>query len=225
MTNFQLGYVSFTDLEGSALAVYSAGISKTTTVKVTPLGNLKNTVYAVTVYATTAGAHTNLENPGDALTNGVQVLLDDVQQSWGERQQGDGNDQPASGKCYVAASAGSSHTITIGKDNADTVVNINVAVCPWILPSAVFEPVTLDFNQGSTAYVVLEPLDANPTKFVAVGKERAITFGASTDYYSSTSAADIVGFSYTFEVVKVGESWLLASGLGGCISHVGVDPR
>jgi hypothetical protein len=225
MSDFQLGFVNFTDLQGSALAVYAAGISKTTTARLTPVGNIKNTVYCVTVYATTAGGQTNCENSGESLTNGIQVLLDGVQKAWDERWQGDVNDMPAGGKCYVSASAGASHTVTVTKDNANTVVNISVAVCPWILPGTVFEPIDLDFSQGSTVYVVAEPLDANPTKFVGVGKEHAVTFGTSTDYYSSSSAVDIVSFSYTFEVAKVGECGVYASGFGGCISHVGLDAR
>jgi hypothetical protein len=226
MGGFQLGFVNFSDLQGSVLAVYAAGISKTTTVRLTPLGNIKNTAYCVTAYAVTAGAQTNFENAGEALTNGVQVLLDGVQQTWHERYAGDfQNDMPAGGKCYVSASAGTSHTVTVTKDNVDTVVNVSVAVCPWILPSAVFEPITLDFSQGSTVYVVAEPLDGNPTKFVGAGKERAVTFGASDDYYGSSSAVDLVVFSYTFEVVKVGGCGVFASGLGGCISHVGLDAR
>lgn len=226
MGGFQLGFVSFSDLQGSVLAVYAAGISKTTTVRLTPLGAIKNTVYCITAYATTAGAQTNMENSGESLTNGVQVLLDGVQQAWHERYAGDAqNDMPAGGKCYVSASAGTSHTVTVTKDNVNTVVNVSVAVCPWILPTAVFESVTFDFPQGSTAYVVAEPLDGNPTKFVGAGKERAATFGVSDDYYGSSSAVDLVVFSYTFEVVKVGGCGVFVSGLGGCVSHLAVDVR
>jgi hypothetical protein len=166
-----------------------------------------------------------MENPGDALTNGVQVLLDGVQKSWSERHQGDTNGMAAGGKCYVAASAGVSHSITITMDNGATAVNVNVAVCPWILPSALSEIITLSISQGSTLYVMEEPLDGNPTKYTYVGKVRGITFGASTDYYSSASAVGISAFSYTFESVKASQCLLQVYGLGGCISIIAVDVR
>lgn len=223
--NFQAGFASFSDLQGSVLAAYAGAIAKTTTVRATPAGNLKNTVYCVNVYAITAGAQTNLENSGDALTNGVQVLLDGTQQTWSERNQGDANGMAAGGKCYIAASAGVSHSITITTDNGATAVNINVAVCPWILPYALSEIVTLDFPQGSTVYLTEEPLDANPTKYVYVGKIRGVTFGVATDYYASASATGISAFSYTFESVKVSQCIMTVYGLGGCISIIAVDLR
>jgi hypothetical protein len=224
--NFQAGFASFSDLSGSALAAYAGAIAKTTAVRATPAGNLKNTVYCVTVYAVTAGAQTNLENPGDALTNGVQVLLDGVQQAWSERNQGDfGTDIAAGGKCYVAASAGASHSVTVTKDNVGTSVNVNVAVCPWILPFALSEVVSLSVPQGSTLYLTQEPLDANPTKYVYVGKIRGVTFGAATDYYASASATGVSAFSYTFESVSVPQVMMTVYGLGGCISIIAVDLR
>jgi len=223
--DFQAGFVNFSDLQGSALAAYAGAIDKTTVVRATPVGNIKNTVYCVTVYAITAGAQTNMENPGDALTNGVQVLLDGVQQTWTERWQGDVNNMAAGGKCYISASAGASHIVTITEDNVATAENISVAVCPWILPNELFEIVALDFSQGSTLYLTEEPLDGNPTKYVYVGKVRGITFGASTDYYGSASAVGISAFSYTFEYVKVSQCLLQVYGLGGCISIIAVDVR
>jgi hypothetical protein len=221
----QAGFAAFSDLSGSAVAAYAGAIAETTTVRATPLGNIKNTVYCVVVYAVTAGAPTNLENPGDAFTNGVQVLLDGVQQSWSERSQGGSNDMAAGGKCYVSASAGTSHSITITEDNAATDENVCVAVCPWILPYALSEAVTLDITQGSTLYLTEEPLDANPTKYVYVGKVRAVSFGAATDYYASASATGISAFSYTFESVDISQCLLQVYGLGGCIALIAVDLR
>ena len=223
--NFKAGYVSFSDLQGSALAAYSGAIAKTTAIRATPVGNIKNTVYCINVYAITSTVPTNLENPGDALTNGVQVLLDGVQQTWGERNQGTTNGMAAGGKCYVAASAGVSHSITITLDNAATEVNINVAVCPWILPHALSEIFALEVSQGSTLYLTQEPLDADPLKQVYVGKGRAISFGVATDYYSSVSAQGISAFSYTFESVAILQCPLWVYGLGGCISIIGMDAR
>lgn len=226
ISNFQCGFACFSDLLGQALAAYSAGIAKTTTVRLTPLGNINKTVYCVTVYGFTTGEKTNLENPGDALTNGIQVLLDGVQQSWSERQQGnDANDLACGGKCYIAASAGVEHTITLGKDNVNTEVNISVAVCPWVLPYAAAELVAINVPQGSAAMVSVEPLAANNAKTVAVGKVRCVSFGSSTDFYGVTSATGIISFSYTFEVIAADASYLIASGLDGCIAAIGADVK
>jgi len=224
--NFQAGYISFSDLTGTALAAYAGAMANTTTVRLTPLGAIKNTVYCVTVHATTPGEATNMEQVGGAETNGVQVLIDAVQTNWAERQQGIDNDQAAGGKAYIVASAGTSHSITITTDDANTVVTCNVAVCPWILPvTTTFEPVTLTLPQGSTVYLTTEQLDANPSKTVRVGKERAIPFGAVIDYYSTASATGISTFNYIFESVTITSCNLEASGFGGCISILAVDIR
>jgi hypothetical protein len=223
--DFQAGFVNFSDLTGEALVAYTGAIAKTTAARNTPLGVIKNTVYCVTVYAITAGAQTNMENPGNTLTNGVQILIDGVQQSWTERWQGDANGMAAGGKLYKSASAGVSHSITVTTDNGATAVNVSVAVCPWILTNALSEIVSLDFPRGSTVYVTEEPLDGNPTKYIYIGKIRGVTFGAATDYYSSASATGISAFSYTFEFVNVSQCLLQVYGFGGCISSIAVDLR
>lgn len=227
--DFQAGFTNFSDLTGEALVAYTGAIAKTTTIRVTPVGNLKNTVYAVTIYGWTPAAEntgfTNLENPGEELTNGVRIYLDGVQQPWSERYQGDVAERAAGGKCYVATSAGVSHSVTITKDYVSTTISINVAVCPWILPYALSEIVALDFPQGSTLYLTEEPLDANPTKYVYVGKIRGVTFGAATDYYASASATGISAFSYTFESVKASQCMMTVYGLGACVSIIAMDLR
>ena len=85
-------------------------------------------------------------------------------------------------------------------------------------------PMTLNFSQGSTFYSTLEPMFADPTKFIGVGQPRAISFGSATDYYNSTSATGIISYSYVFDVVDI--SWNFdCYGMGGCISVIGVDAR
>ncbi|MEM3581526.1 MAG: hypothetical protein QXQ64_09785, partial [Candidatus Bathyarchaeia archaeon] len=97
--------------------------------------------------------------------------------------------------------------------------------CPWILGTSEHQPIQLDFPQGSTLYLVLEPLWGNPTKTVKLGKKRAFSFGDATDYYSTASGTDILAWNYTFETVEVGQAVLLIGGYGGCISIIGVDVR
>jgi len=120
---------------------------------------------------------------------------------------------------------GANHTFQIVKDNANTIVHISVIGCPWLLLNDNRQPISLDFAQGSTLYIVLEPLNENPTKYLKIGKKRAVSFGDSTDYYSTASGTGILSHSYTFETVEVGEALMLVKGFGGCISILGVDER
>jgi len=102
---------------------------------------------------------------------------------------------------------------------------VDIILCPWILSDVDYEPVSLDFPQGSTLYVVLEPLGQNPTKYARVGKQRFMSFGDATDYYKSVSGIGILSLDYTFETVEVINSILHVKGLGGCVSMIGVDIR
>jgi len=102
---------------------------------------------------------------------------------------------------------------------------VKIVLCPWIIPAGEYEPVTLNFPQGSTLYIVLEPLNDNPTKNVKIGKKRGVSFGDTTDYYYTASGTDILQADYTFESVEVESCSLLISGHGGCISIIAVDVR
>ena len=57
------------------------------------------------------------------------------------------------------------------------------------------------------------------------GKKRAVSFGDATDYYSTGSGTSLLSFSYTLDVVSVSDVNLYLTGLGGCVSYVGVDTR
>jgi hypothetical protein len=72
---------------------------------------------------------------------------------------------------------------------------------------------------------MLEPLMSNPTKNLKLGKKRAVSFGDSTDYYSTGSGTNILSWNYTFEIVEVDDCVLVVEGYGGCIAVVGVDLR
>jgi hypothetical protein len=223
--NFKLGKAKFSDAVGQALAVYSTQIIKTVASRRTPAGLLKQAVVMVECFAYTPSAKTNFENVGDSLTNGVSLSIDGVQVNWDTRSQDVSSKGAAYANYYGAVSVGSAHTVAISKDNANTVVHISVYLCPWLLCATGHEPVTLDFSQGSTTYLLLEPLDLNPTKYVKIGKGRAISFGDSTDYYSVGSGTNILSHSYTFEMIAVASCILVVSGLGGCIGGIAVDVR
>ncbi len=103
---------------------------------------------------------------------------------------------------------------------------VKITICPWIIPESQYEPLTLDFAQGSTLYVIVEPLTANPTKNVKVGKIRGISgFGDAAEFYKTVTGADILSFDYTFEVVEVDQCSLYVDGYEGCVSVIGVDVR
>jgi hypothetical protein len=119
-------------------------------------------------------------------------------------------------QCSNYMADGASHTVR---------AIVKIVLCPWIIPDAEYEPVTLNFPQGSTLYIVLEPLNDNPTKSVKIGKKRGVSFGDLTDYYYTASGTDILQADYTFESVEVESCSLLISGDGGCISIIAVDVR
>ncbi len=223
--NFQAGLVAFNDQQGSNVATYSSGIALTVASRTTPVGALQNAVYLVQCFAQTPSAVTNFENVGDNLTNGVSVALDAVQVSWDERNQDALSQGYASAKTAQSLVVGSSHTVTITKRNSNTVVTISIIACPWILPNVVHIPVNLTFSQGSTLYCLLEPLFLNPTKFAGVGAIRGINFSTADNYYSSSSGADIINFTFIMDIEDITNNSLIVYGLGGCIGIIGVDAR
>lgn len=165
-----------------------------------------------------------------------KAYVDGVQTAWTEskRDYGDAGDitygEGAYGMLLLTVEAGSTWTLRVDVYN-DTGASRNcrayvkVMLCPWIIPDSQYEPVTLDFAQGSTLYLMLEPLKTDPTKDVRIGKQRFISFGAATDYYSSASGTGLLAHDYTFETVEVEEVLLLIEGDGGCVSIIAVDER
>jgi hypothetical protein len=228
--NLFVGVTNFNDIAGAALVGYTGAISKTVAVRNTCVGALAKCVFAVHVYATTPGEETNFEDVGESLTNGVSILMDSVQKNWAEKIQDNASSYvygAGMAKARIVATVGEAHSITISKRDANTVVQLSVVACPWILPALeadAYNPVTFSFAQFSTLYVVTEPLCANPTKYCYVGKIRAVNFNAASNYYYDSSGADILLSTYAFEYVKVSVPVVLY-GLGGCISNIGVDQR
>jgi hypothetical protein len=230
--NFKLGKASLSDVQGCSLAVYSAAITKNLPIRKTCIGTVKNGNMIIIVSAYTPGTYTTFQNVGEGAAHSVAITVDGVQRNWTERR----NDNiigsfsslfgAGLGRLHVSLAAGSNHTVSIGTSDPTTVVNISLCYSPWLLSAeSMFEPVSLDFPQGSTLYVVGEPLSANPTKNIRVGKKRAVSFGSATDYYSAASGTDILSWSYTFEIVEVTNVVLVTDGWGGCVGAIGVDVR
>ena len=227
---FVCGFVAFSDMNGSFLASYSSQISITPANRETCIGALKQAVFRVQVYGVTAGGQTNFENVGDSFTNGVSLAVDGSQIDFDVRNQDALGGAGAHAEYFAALSVGSAHTFTVTKDNANTTVYISIVACPWLIYDTLHQPVTLDIPQGSTLYLMLEPLDGltDPTKYAYIGKVRAFSFGDATDYYYSLSGTGIQTPTYTFEIVDGQTSLLYVKGslnTGACISHIAVDLR
>jgi hypothetical protein len=202
--NFQLGRIAFSDVDAEVLHTYASGLTLNVPQRPLPLGSIKQVCVMVNCWAYTSGAATNFENVGDATTG--------RENAWANY--------------FGVADIGQDITVTITKDNGSTVVHICVVACPWILPDVTtYEPIALTIPQGSTIYLMLEPMHLNPTKTLKLGKARAITWGDATDFYSTASGTGILTHNYTFQEVKNGAVLLVMSGLGGCISSIGVDIR
>jgi hypothetical protein len=116
-------------------------------------------------------------------------------------------------------SKGVNHTVNVSAGY------FSVVVSPWLLPSIDGEIFDLGFPQGSTLYMVLEPLWSNTTKYFKVGAPRPANLGSSTDYYYTASGTDILSASYTFEMLEVEKTSVYLNGVGGCISAIAVDVR
>ena len=202
------------------------------------VGSIKKYVCVVTVFAhTDSYAINKMLNPGEANVDNWdnwRIFLDDVQVSWTERNDdklvSDHNAPGGHGRYAIALDPNVQVNLKLKVYN-DTVSDrncrayVDIILCPWILSDVDYEPVSLDFPQGSTLYVVLEPLGQNPTKYARVGKQRFMSFGDATDYYKSVSGIGILSLDYTFETVEVINSILHVKGLGGCVSMIGVDIR
>ena len=179
-------------------------------------------------------------NVGESTTagrSGFKISVDDAQENWDDKRvdfdaetgyptYGEGS----FGRLIYVADAGDTINVKVNAENLPGGALIHraylqVVMCPWIIPNEEYEPLALDFAQGSTLYLKTEPLESNPTKSVKIGKKRFVSFGDSTDYYYLHSGVDILESSYTFESVAVSKVLLFVSGYGGCISFIGVDIR
>lgn len=219
ISNFKLGILDFADVVGFSVAAYSATITKNLPVRKLAVGTIKNGVMHIQITTNNAAVGASLP----------AVSVDGVTRSWAWSKTGQAAGSfcnsygSVCGRIDITLTAGTDHTITLS-GGAGTHY-ISIAFTPWILPTSLSEPVTLDFPQGSTLYITTEPLIADPTKNVKIGKARAISFGDTTDYYSTLAGTGILNYNYTFETVEIANCVLLVDGYGGCISIIGVDVR
>lgn len=225
ISNMQVGFTKFNDLQASALATYGSSIPLTVANRNTPVGALVQATWLVQAFASTPSDQANFENVGDNLTNGVSITVDGVQVSWASRQQDLLSQGAASAILALPFSVGSSHTVAISKRNANTFVNLSVIACPWILSGSVYEPVAFNFSQGSTYYCTLNALFLDSTKFIGIGVPRGVSFGSTFDYYNTSSATGLLGYNVLMDIYDVTYLICQVSGLGGCIEIVAADIR
>jgi hypothetical protein len=173
--------------------------------------------------------------------SGFRIYIDDVQQAWTERNNDYGTStanmeygKGGYGLLIHEGEVGDTVNIKVKCENntggtLTHAVRLKVAACVWWLtPNC--EPVSLTrLPFQSTLYLTMEPLWANPTKTLQVGKARIGGF-SGCDYYSTTSGADIVNWNYTFETVDPEGIQIFATvaaltNHGACISMVGADIR
>ncbi|MCP8316622.1 MAG: hypothetical protein H3Z51_07160, partial [archaeon] len=166
-----------------------------------------------------------------------RLFINDVELSWTARADDCGSQtgnitygEGAYGYYNALLDAGTQYNLKIKCYNGfgsayNGRVRVKAMLCPWIIPITEYEPITLDFPQGSTFYITTEPLTSDPSKTSKIGKKRFISFGDATDYYSKATGQGILNHNYTFEIVEVANSVLLVSGYGGCISIIGCDIR
>lgn len=175
--------------------------------------------------------------------SGWRIYIDDAIKPWAVRE--DDRQLSADELNYGEGSYGIyNHTDTVG-----TTVNVKIkaynnqgsdkthsvylwiAACVWWLGSSYCEPITLEtLPFQSTLYLVLEPLWADNTKYLYLGKLRFKSFGAGTDYYSTASGTGIVTWNYTFETCDPAGVQLLTfttsvTQFGTAITHIAADMR
>ncbi len=227
--NMRVGFVSFPDLTVNNLAVYSSQVTLIPPARRSFWGSVARVVLYIAVFAYTPGAQTNFENIGDNLTNGVSLLVNGNQVNWSERIHDNLASPYGAGSAwyrFATRGAGTDHGFTVNKRNVNTVVNISIILCPWILGDDSGNRILdLDFPQGSTLYISLEPLTADVTKYIKIGKPRWLSFGEATDYFSTASGTGILNHYYTFEQVRPSDCQCLLYGSGGCVARIALDVR
>jgi len=227
--DFILGTVDLNDVDAEIL--YSGTAIKTMNVATRSsfYGSISKVVLGINVMAYTTGpAQASMENIGEALTNGVQVLVDGNQVDWHYRNQD--NQTPygaAQGIAHVTVTAGANHTVQITRDNANTVLWVSIVASPWLLGGDISEahcPITMSFPQGSTLYVIIQPMSGLQNIGVGFGMKLACTHD-DDDFFSHTVDTGCQTLSYTIDAQTISTMKFTAYGVTGCISYIGVDIR
>jgi hypothetical protein len=214
--NVQVGFTQFNDCGSYALQA-SSSASVTVNSRATPVGDLRQAVYAINASALA---------PLNQLVGQITISVDGATQT---NDESGPNARASSAKCYLPCSISSSHSISVTCNNASATIYLSVIACPWILTTAArfHQPVTLSFPQLSTLYTVVGILFNDVVKECFVGKPKGVSFGAGADFYGYSSAGTgvLLSFAYTFDSVNAALVTFSADGLGCCIDNIAVDVR
>lgn len=231
---------------GSTSTLVNQGFTAPATRK-TPLGNIKNYNAQVLILCD-CDVHKNLfRNNGESDTSdriNWKLYINGIRTDWTEKggtsecgtdyqtTSNLGYGEGICGRYWKSVEAGTAVTVRVDAYNNATggtrTCNVYVYVVwsPWVLgPNTDHEPIDLDVSQFSTVYLELEPLMADPDKYLNIGKARAISFGSATDFYYSAHGTGLLNASYSFELIEAAGMLVFAYGKDGCISHIGVDER
>ena len=227
--NMKIGVVVFSDRAYVAAHQYSQSLSISLSSRKTCLGRTiaGNCIVYVQAFATGAGDTITFADPGENPTFYIRIKVDNEQKKWSVRNQDCDNMSTcgsASALLAVQLSLDEQHTIVIEHYGLVFVI-VSVVFSPWLLGADDLSPVLLEFPTGSTLYVTAEPLIADATKSIKIGRKRAVSLGGTTDYYATQSGTGIITLAYTFDYLPTGEPLLAVSGLNACISLIGVDVR
>lgn len=255
VTEFQIGIVSIQDLTGTQSdsgSIVCTTAAETTLVNISPTipatrtvlaGALSNYHVLVFAYFEKIGDRkTKLKNSGDANESNyfnARIYVDSVAKDWTSRLSDVEFGIEANNPTYAEGSFGvyAFNVAASGTPNIQLRIyngfgtNQNgravatIVICPWLFGD-LSEPVTtLTPPQGSTLYLMAEPVFLNPSKTIYIGKVRGVTFGAGVDYFSTTTGIDRISVAYTFDTVPIDITTFRLSGVGGVLTSIGVDVR
>ena len=228
---------------GATTTVLSTSITKKAKRRM-PLGFTKKTYTFECVTVESDGNVVVFKNPGesnDANALNVRLYLNGVEVGW-TRKVRDALGSLSSGPEYICgrrqgdivtlADAEGSIPIEVkiynGYTEAKTVnVHLQAYSSVWLMPSSLTDMVELDVPFQSTIYIVSEPLWGNPTKQFVLGYAKAWSTVFNLDNYYSVSGADILTFSYTFDLYpsRGVPGFLKWSGEGASITFIVADVR
>ena len=253
ITDIYVGTVDFTDdvyadsdSGFTSVSAASTGTLATDTLTIpatrkTPVGNIRKYHGIIQVYAeqqtsrSTVFKNVGESNESDRMN--ISIFVDDVQKDWTSSENDETldatnnltNGEGAYGVLAYNFAPSSSPVVKVKAYNGwgvskNTKILVKYAISPWFAGD-LCEPVDFNFPQGSTLYIVSEPVFKNVSKDINIGFKRAIPFSADNNYFSTTTGTDRDTVNYTFNSVKVDTARLYISGVGNAISFIGVDIR
>ena len=236
--NLKVGVVKFLDSD-FGYGDENGGTVYIPPARLTCLGKIKRYTLnvAVCAYDADSGYNTGLrtlmldagESPGTGEW-GVRLVIEGSEVDWLERQ-----DERMENYEYARAGATGwwsgtfepedSVSLSLSVQNPPTnyVCLLSYWLSPWLLPNDYEENIRLDVPQGSVIYVLTEPLEGNPTKYIGLGFRKAVNF--DKDFYESASGTDILTFNASLDWIPRSGLKLLWKGFKAGVTAIAKDVR